>query len=161
MNESVTRPQAHNRDRYPYIERLATRWHDNDSYGHLNNAVYYAYFDTVVSRYLHAHAGLTPAHPVIGGVIGLVVESGCTYFAPMAFPEPVDIGLRVARIGTTSVRYELAAFRVDESCADASSACAQGHFVHVYVDAASQRPIALPPDLRQALQPLLITGTPA
>jgi len=148
------RAQPTRRARYPHVERLATRWHDNDSYGHLNNAVYYAYFDTVVSCYLHAHAGLTPAHPIIGGVIGLVVESGCTYFAPMAFPEPVDVGLRVARIGTTSVRYELAAFRVDEP-----SARAQGHFVHVYVDATSQRPIALPPDLRQALQPLLNTET--
>jgi len=150
MNTPMTRPHPHLRTRYPHIERLATRWHDNDSYSHLNNAVYYAYFDTVVSRYLFERAGLTPDNPVIG----LVVDSGCTWFAPLAFPEPVDIGLCVARVGTTSVRYELAAFRADEPLARA-----QGHFVHAYVDAASQRPIALPPTLRQALQPLLTTTT--
>jgi len=88
MNTPMTRPHPHLRTRYPHIERLTTRWHDNDSYGHLNNAVYYAYFDTVVSRYLFERAGLTPGNPVIG----LVVNSGCTWFAPLAFPEPVDIG---------------------------------------------------------------------
>jgi acyl-CoA thioester hydrolase len=116
---------------------------DNDVYGHVNNVVYYSFFDTVVNRYL-IEAGALDIHN--GGVIGLVVETGCQYFAPLAFPDMIDAGLRVERIGRSSVRYEVGLFR-----AGSEQAAAQGHFVHVYVDRDSRRPVPLPELLRQAL----------
>jgi acyl-CoA thioester hydrolase len=117
---------------------------DNDAYGHVNNVIYYSWFDTVVNEYLIAQGVLD----VTGGaVIGLVVETQCRYFSELAFPQPVDLGLRIGRLGSSSVRYEIGVFAEGEPAASA-----QGHFVHVYVDRASRRPTALPAPLRAVLE---------
>src|SRR5882672_8329760 len=143
----MNRSSPENRDRYRYMLAIGTRWMDNDVYQHLNNIVYYSFFDTVVNRYLIEKGvleiGTSP-------VIGLVVETACQYFSPIAFPDTVQAGLRVGKLGRTSVRYEVGIFRNDEP-----QASAQGHFVHVYVDRASNRPTPLPQALRAALEPLL------
>ena len=119
---------------------------DNDAYGHINNVVYYSYFDTVVNQYLIEKGALEiESSPMVG----LVVETACQYFSPIAFPDTVHAGLRVGKLGRSSVRYEVGIFRNDEPLASA-----QGHFVHVYVDRASQRPAPLSPALRAALEPL-------
>ena len=142
------RPTAHRREQYRHFLPIQTRWSDNDAYGHVNNVVYYSWFDTVVNEYLIAAGALDiQSSPVVG----LVVETQCNYFSELAFPQPVDAGLRVARAGTSSVRYEIALFG-----ALAELASAQGHFVHVYVDRASRRPVALPPALRAAVERLRI-----
>lgn len=153
MNASTSastteRPSAAPRAHYRHFEPITTRWMDNDAYGHVNNVVYYSYFDTVVNRYLiEAGALEIEASPVIG----LVVETHCNYYAPVAFPQRIEAGLRVARLGASSVRYEIGLF-----AAGAPLAAACGHFVHVYVDRASRRPVAtLPAPLRDALQGLL------
>jgi len=132
------------REAYRHFLSIASRWMDNDVYGHINNVVYYSFFDTVVNRYLIESGALDIDR---GEVIGLVVETGCQYFAPLAFPDMVDAGLRVARIGRSSVRYEVGLFRAGER-----EAAAQGHFVHVYVSRDSRRPVALPDALHQALE---------
>ena len=143
----MDRKSPETQDAYRHFLAIGTRWMDNDVYGHLNNVVYYAYFDTVVNQYLVERGALDIAS---GPVVGLVVETGCQYFSPVAFPDRVRAGLRVAAIGRSSVRYEIGIFRNDERLASA-----QGHFVHVYVDRASRRPTALPDALRAALNPLL------
>jgi acyl-CoA thioester hydrolase len=117
---------------------------DNDVYGHVNNVVYYAWFDTAVNGYL-IEQGALDIHS--GAVIGLVVETQCHYFAPIAFPQRVSAGIRVAHVGKSSVRYEVGLFADDEPlCA------AKGHFVHVYVDRATRRPATLPVQLAAALE---------
>ncbi len=121
---------------------------DNDAYGHVNNVVCYSYFDTVVNEYLIRAGVLDVEH---GETIGLVVETQCNYFAPLVFPERVEAGLRVIRIGSTSVRYEVGLFKEGDA-----HAAAQGHFVHVYVDRATRRPVELPAALRAALEPLVV-----
>lgn len=136
-----------NRGDYLHFLPINTRWMDNDAYGHVNNAVYYSFFDTAVNQYLIGARLLDIAH---GGIIGLVVETFCRYAKPIAFPDAVVAGLRIAHIGTSSVRYEIGLFRGEDD-----DAAAEGHFVHVYVDRGSRRPVALPEDWRQALQPLL------
>ena len=134
------------RSAYRHHTRITTRWADNDVYGHVNNVVYYGWFDTAVNRYLIDSGALDIHH---GEVIGLVVETQCHYFAPLAFPQDIDAGLRVARVGRSSVRYEVGLFAADEPlCA------ARGHFVHVYVDRRTRRPVPLPPALLRALEPL-------
>jgi acyl-CoA thioester hydrolase len=141
---STERPAPDRRDSYRHFHRITTRWMDNDAYGHVNNVVYYSWFDTVVNEYLIAQGVLD----VTGGtVIGLVVETQCRYFSELAFPQPVDLGLRIGRLGTSSVRYEIGVFADGEA-----TASAQGHFVHVYVDRATRRPTALPAPLRAALE---------
>ena len=135
------------RDAFRHFSRIGTRWADNDAYGHVNNVVYYSYFDTVVNQYLIEAGALDIAH---GEVIGLVVETQCNYFSPLAFPQAVDAGLRVARIGTSSVRYHIGLF-----ASDAPLTAAHGHFVHVYVDRSTQRPAPLPAHLLATLQGLL------
>jgi acyl-CoA thioester hydrolase len=122
---------------------------DNDVYRHVNNVVYYSYFDTAVNHYLIEQDVLDIEH---SPVIGLVVETACQYFAPIAFPDIVNVGLRVGKLGTSSVRYEIGIFRNDED-----SASAQGHFVHVYVERASNRPTPLPGDLRAALGKIAVS----
>lgn len=140
------RPRALPRDAFARFERIDTRWSDNDVYGHVNNVVYYQWFDTAVNRYL-IQAGALDIHA--GAVIGLVVQTHCNYFAPLAFPQTVHAGLRVAHQGTSSVRYEIGLFGEEQPlCA------ATGHFVHVYVDRHTRRPVPLPPSLQEALQPL-------
>lgn len=150
------RPAPHTRDLFPVLRPMPTRWADNDSYGHINNVVYYAYFDTVVNTWLMEQGVLLPLEAG-AQTIGLVVETQCRYFASAQFPDVLDIGLRVARIGTSSVRYELAVFRSGHNVA-----AAQGHFVHVYVDNVNRRPVkALPTALRAALVKLESTDAQA
>lgn len=126
------RPEPHSLDAYVHTLTIPTRWNDNDVYGHINNAVYYFYFDTVVNQYL-IEAGLLELGK--SKTVGLVVDTGCSYFAPISFPDKVVAGLRVAKLGSSSVRYEIGLFRNDDT-----TASAQGHFVHVYVDEESRRP---------------------
>jgi acyl-CoA thioester hydrolase len=134
------------RDAYAAFRRIATRWSDNDVYGHVNNVVYYSWFDTAVNAHL-IEAGVLDIHG--GTVIGLVVETGCRYTRPLAFPQAIDAGIRVVHIGNSSVRYEVGLFaEADETPA------AEGFFIHVYVDRASRRPVELPADLRSALERL-------
>ena len=132
------------RDDYRHFAPIQTRWMDNDVYAHVNNVVYYSYFDTVVNGYLVNECALD-IHA--SDTIGLVVETGCSFFAPAAFPDALEGGLRVARIGNSSVRYEIGIFRQGET-----APVAEGHFVHVYVDRETRRPAPLTGALRSALQ---------
>ncbi|NJN40722.1 MAG: acyl-CoA thioesterase [Gammaproteobacteria bacterium] len=142
----MTKPTPRRRSEFRHFRAITTRWMDNDVYAHVNNVVYYSYFDTVVNQYLMEQGVLDiRASPVIG----LVVETQCNYFSPISFPDVVHAGLRVGRLGGSSVRYEIGLFRNDEQ-----SAAAQGHFVHVYVERDTSRPTPLPPALRAALAPL-------
>lgn len=125
---------------------IPTRWMDNDVYGHVNNVVYYSYFDTVINEYLIREGGLD-IHE--GGVIGYCVESQCRYLAPLAFPETIDAGMRVAHLGNSSVRYEIALFRQGES-----TPAATGYFVHVFVARQDTKPTAIPPPIRACLEAL-------
>ncbi len=136
------------RSQYPVFYPLATRWEDNDIYGHVNNVVYYSYFDTVANRYLIEEGGLD-IHD--GTVVGFVVNSGCEYHAPVTHPESLTVGLRVDRLGNSSVQYGLAIFREGEA-----QAAAHGHFVHVFVERAANKSTAIPEQLRTALQRLLV-----
>jgi acyl-CoA thioester hydrolase len=147
---TAPRPAPEPRSAYRHFSAIATRWMDNDVYGHVNNVVYYSFFDTAVNRYL-IEAGALDIHR--GEVIGLVVETRCNYFAPLEFPQTVEAGLRVARLGGSSVRYEVGLFAQRED-----NSAASGHFVHVYVDRHTRRPVPLPQPLREALQPLLAQG---
>ena len=142
-----TRPVIEPRAAYPHFLEITTRWMDNDVYRHVNNVVYYSYFDTVVNQYLIEKGALDIEKSEI---VGLVIETQCRYFSPIAFPSKVHAGLRVAHLGNSSVRYEVGLFRDADP-----AAAAQGHFVHVYVDRESSRPVALPAALRAALTPLL------
>jgi acyl-CoA thioester hydrolase len=141
------------RSDYPHVRAISTRWKDNDVYGHVNNVEYYSFFDTVINAWLIAEGGLD----IHGGdVIGVCAESHCLYHAPLAFPQNVDAGLRVGRLGRSSVRYELALF------GDGDGPAATGWFVHVFVDRRSRRPVEeLPQRLRGALQRLVVEGTAA
>jgi acyl-CoA thioester hydrolase len=131
---------------FPATQVYATRWTDNDMYGHLNNAVYYQLFDTMINGWLAASAAVDPT---AGEVINVVAESGCRFFAEVGFPSEVTVGLRVARLGNSSVTYELALFDEDAVCA------AEGKWVHVYVDAKTRRPAPVPGEIRQALETLV------
>lgn len=137
-------PAITTRADYKHILPLQTRWADNDVYGHVNNVAYYSYFDTIVNDYLIG-AGVLDIHS--GDVIGLVVETGCSFFAPLEFPQKLEGGLRVSKIGNSSVRYELAIFKQGDD-----APAAEGHFVHVYVDREIRRPAKLPEGLRKALE---------
>ena len=143
----MTRAKPELRDTYRHFQGIPTRWADNDVYGHVNNVVYYSFFDTVVNQYLIEQNALDLEKST---VIGLVVETQCEYFAPLSFPDVVHAGLRVAKVGNSSVRYEIGLFRNDEKAASA-----QGYFVHVYVDRASRRSTPVPTDMHAALQKLL------
>ena len=147
------RPLPPPRDAYPYHLPIQTRWMDNDVYGHVNNVVYYAYFDTVINRWLIEQGGLD----IHGGpVIGLCVESMCRYLAPVAYPVDLEGGLRVASLGRSSVRYELGIFH-----RETGEPLAFGHFVHVFVDRKDRRATPIPDPLRSALQRLQEPGTAA
>jgi len=126
------RPEPDNLSDYKHSLVIPTRWNDNDIYGHVNNAVYYFFFDTVVNQYLIANDLLELGK---SDTVGLVVDTGCAYFAPVSFPDSITAGMRVAKLGSSSVRYEIGLFRNDET-----TAAAQGHFVHVYVDEKTRRP---------------------
>jgi acyl-CoA thioester hydrolase len=133
-------------DGYPHLREITTRWKDNDVYGHVNNVEYYSYFDTVINEYLISEGGLDI---VAGETIGLCAESHCAFHGPLAFPSVVEAGLRVGKLGRSSVRYEIA---LREQGADALAA--EGWFVHVFVERASRRPAEIPPKLRAALEAL-------
>lgn len=132
---------------FPVIRTITTRWMDNDVYGHVNNVVYYSFFDTAVNGHLIEQGVLDPA---TSPVIGLVVETGCRYAAPVGFPDRVDAGVRVAHVGTSSVRYEIGLFRNDDL-----SAAAFGHFTHVYVDRETRRPVPIPEATRKVLEAIV------
>ena len=146
-NEPIRRgPEP--RARYAAMRAITTRWMDNDVYGHVNNVVYYSFFDTAVNGLL-MDAGVLDIHH--GEVIGLVVETQCSYFAPIAFPQPVTAGVRVARLGRSSVSYEIGLF-----AGAAPESAAAGHFIHVYVDRATRRPVPLPEPLKAVLQSWMV-----
>jgi acyl-CoA thioester hydrolase len=147
---SSMHPQAEPRSAYKVFRDIGTRWSDNDVFGHINNVVYYSWFDTAVNGLLIEHGALDLHSTKPGSMIGLVVETQCNYFAPLAFPEPVVAGIRVAHIGSSSVRYEVALFPGDED----QPCAAKGHFVHVYVDRATRRPAPLLPQLLAVLETL-------
>lgn len=142
----LPRPAPLPRTAFRVFRDIPTRWSDNDVYGHVNNVVYYSWFDTAVNAYLIEQGALDIHH---GSTIGLVIETQCNYFAPLAFPQTVQAGLRVSQLGNSSVRYEIGLFAQGEEMA-----AAVGHFVHVYVDKATRRPCALPAALRAVLEPL-------
>lgn len=131
------------RDSYRYVQTMTTRWMDNDSYRHMNNTTYYSFFDTIVNQYLIENGVLDIEK---SDVIGLVAETTCSYFKSLGFPSKVTVGLRVGRLGTSSIRYEIGLFE-DQ----AEEASAQGHFVHVYVTRATGRPVPLPDALRSVV----------
>lgn len=140
------RPQPDPRSAYKVFRPITTRWMDNDAYGHVNNVVYYSWFDTAVNAHL-IEQGVLDIHQ--GQTIGLVIETRCNYFAPLAFPQTVEAGIRVARLGASSVRYEVGLF-----AQGAPLAAAQGHFIHVYVDRQTRRPVPLSPALISVLETL-------
>lgn len=144
----ANRPAPQDRHAFRVFRDIPTRWSDNDVYGHVNNVVYYSWFDTAVNAYLIEQGALDIHH---GETIGLVIETQCNYFAPLSFPQTVQAGIRVTKLGSSSVRYEIGLFAQGEALS-----AAVGHFVHVYVDKTTRRPVALPSALRAALTPLLM-----
>jgi len=136
------------RERYRFFLPIQTRWNDNDTYGHVNNGVYYEYFDTAVNRFLVDEGGLD-IHTA--PCIGLVVESMCRYHAAVSYPEALQAGLRVGHLGRSSVRYEVGIFRRGED-----AAAADGHFIHVFVDRETNRPHPIPAEIRSALERLKV-----
>lgn len=136
------------RSNYRYFLPITTRWMDNDLYGHVNNVVYYSYFDTIANHYLIKEGGLDIHH---GPVIGYVVSSQCNYKSAIAYPEEIEGGFRVNRLGNSSVEYGIAIFKKGQD-----KACAYGTFTHVFVDRATERPIPIPPPLRAALERVLV-----
>lgn len=148
-SQGGARPQAQPRSSYRAFHPITTRWSDNDVYGHVNNVIYYSWFDTAVNAHLIEQGVLDFQG---GDTIGLVVETQCNYFASLAYPQKVEAGIRVARLGGSSVRYEVGIF-----AEGSDSTAAAGHFVHVYVDAATRRPKPLPPALRAVLEALVVS----
>ncbi|HUL67169.1 MAG TPA: thioesterase family protein [Burkholderiaceae bacterium] len=142
-------PAPHRREQYRHFHAITTRWMDNDAYAHVNNVVYYSWFDTVVNEYL-IRSGVLDIQA--SQIIGLVVETHCNYFAPLAFPQAVVAALRVAHLGTSSVRYEVGLFAEDSDLASA-----QGHFVHVYVDRVSRRAAPIGAALRAVLDQIRVS----
>ncbi|MDE1466881.1 acyl-CoA thioesterase [Aurantiacibacter sp. D1-12] len=140
------RPDPKPRSAYKAFRKIPTRWADNDVYGHVNNVTYYAWFDTAVNAELVERGVLDVEQ---GAIIGLVVETQCRYFAPLSFPQTVEAGVRVAKLGTSSVRYEVGIF-----AQGSDEPAAEGHFVHVYVDRETRRPVPLPEDWRTVLDGL-------
>lgn len=143
MSTDTGKSATGQRDDYHYFTAITTRWHDNDLYGHVNNVTYYSYFDTVANTYLIEHGDLDIHN---GQTIGLVVNSGCSYHAAIAFPDQLEGGLRINRIGNSSVEYGIGIFKKGEK-----TAVAEGHFVHVFVDRETRKPTSIPDALRSAL----------
>jgi acyl-CoA thioester hydrolase len=148
MSESKIGDAPATRDKFRHYVVVPTRWMDNDIYGHVNNVVYYAYFDTVINRYLIGEGGLDIA---AGEVIGIAAESHCRYRRAVAFPADIDAGLAVGKLGRSSVRYEIGLFPKGEA-----EVAAEGWFVHVFVDRGTRRPAPIPERLRAALERLVI-----
>lgn len=152
MSPSASAHRSGLRAGYRHFLTIATRWMDNDNYGHVNNVAYYSYFDTAVNEHLIRDGGLDIGH---GQAIGVVVETMCRFRKSLTFPEVVDVGMRVAKLGTSSVKYEIGIFRRDDD-----EPAATGHFVHVWVDRATQRPVPIPPRIRAALESLVAEAVP-
>jgi len=146
MGDSTIPSRADYKVFYP----ISTRWSDNDIYGHVNNVVYYSYFDTAANRYLIEEGGLDIND---GSIVGFVVSSGCEYHAPISYPEPVEAGLRVDRLGNSSVQYGIGIFKTG-----VEEAVAHGHFVHVFVDRSSNKSVSIPGRMRDVLSCILIQG---
>ena len=144
--DETPRPRPEPHSAYRHFFDIATRWLDNDVYGHVNNTVYFTWIDTAVNRYL-IEAGALDIHQ--GPVIGFAVQSHCDYFSPLSYPQPIEVGLRIGRLGASSVRYEAGI-----CAAGGALAAAAGHLMHVYVDRVTRRPAALPAALREALERL-------
>ena len=142
----MSKPQVPSREDYKVFYPITTRWADNDIYGHVNNVTYYSYFDTAANRYLIEEGGLDISD---GRIVGFVVNSGCEYHAPITYPESVEAGLRVDRMGNSSVQYGIAIFKEGQQ-----QAAAHGHFVHVFVARAENKSVPIPENLRSALQRL-------
>jgi acyl-CoA thioester hydrolase len=142
----VSRPVPRGRDAYRWFISIATRWADNDAYGHVNNTVFYQWFDTAVNAWLVETGLLDIGH---GDPIGLVVETGCSYFAPLSFPGEVEVGIAVDKLGSSSVTYRIGVFGAGQA-----EPAAQGHFTHVYVGSDSRRPAPLPETWRSKLETL-------
>ena len=138
------------RDDFKRLLAIPTRWMDQDPYGHVNNVEYYSYFDTVVNEHLIREAGLDPATTP---VVGLVVETKCRFMKEITFPQVVHAGLRVTKIGNSSITYEIGLFRDDET-----DVAAIGHFVHVYVDRTTRQSVRVPDRVRDAVAPLIVTA---
>jgi len=135
------------RSQFPHFQAIPTRWMDNDVYGHVNNVVYYSYFDTAVNQFL-IERGVLDIHQ--GDIVGFVVDSGCSYFSSISFPDVIHAGIRVAKLGNSSVRYDIALYRNDDA-----APCAAGHFVHVYVERATNLSVPIPNAVRAVLMPLV------
>jgi acyl-CoA thioester hydrolase len=144
----LSREPLKGREAYRAWSEISTRWADNDAYGHVNNTAYYAWFDTAVNAWLIEQGLLDIA---AGDPIGFVVETGCRYARPLAYPEPVEVGLAVENIGKSSVRYRLGVFAKNKP-----EAAAEGYFIHVYVDRENRRPAELPPMWRKAFEKITI-----
>jgi acyl-CoA thioester hydrolase len=146
----MSRPAPPKRPDFRYFVPVTTRWMDNDPFGHVNNVVYYSWIDTAVNRFLIdrrlLEIGTSPA-------VGVVVESGCRYISQIAYPDDVTVGLRVAQLGRSSVRYAVAIFRADDE-----HASAEGHFVHVYVDRTTMRPVPIPQHIRAEMEKIHASG---
>ena len=140
----MSKENIETRDRYPHFLSIQTRWSDNDIYGHVNNVTYYSYFDTVVNSFLIDQGGLDIQ---TDSVIGVAVETMCKFNKPLAYPEVLEAGLRVGKLGNSSVRYEIGIFQEG-----AAEAAAMGHFVHVFVDRATGKPAPIPDAIRSALE---------
>ena len=135
---------AKQRSDFQYFHTIQTRWMDNDAYGHVNNVIYYSWFDTVVNQFLIVNGEL---NVVTSPTIGLVIETQCNYFSSVSFPDVITAGVCVSKLGNSSVRYEVGIFRNDEN-----QAAAQGHFIHVYVDRETRKPVGIPESTRNLLK---------
>ena len=144
----MSKENIETRDRYPHFLSIQTRWSDNDIYGHVNNVTYYSYFDTVVNCFLIDQGGLDIE---TDSVIGMAVETMCKFNKPLAYPEVLEAGLKVGKLGNSSVRYEIGIFQKG-----AAEAAAMGHFVHVFVDRATGKPAPIPDAIRSALEQIKV-----
>ncbi len=147
----MKRDEAPGRDGFPYFSEIPTRWMDQDAYGHVNNVEYYSFFDTAVNHHLISQAGLNPRSTE---VVGMVVETQCRFYRELTFPETVDVGVRVAKLGRSAITYEIGIFKKEDP-----QPAAFGHFVHVYVERQSMTPTPVPDHVRAAVEPLLVADS--
>lgn len=140
---------------FPVLWPVHTRWADNDMFGHLNNAVYYQLFDTAINAWIHSNTGLDP---ITTPALGIVAESGCRYFSELGFPDRLVVGLAVTRLGNSSVTYRLGVFRGEDRAAETQAITALGHWVHVYVDRTTRKPVPIPDAVRSVLSTACVSG---
>lgn len=148
MNKKSIKPTHKTRDQFSFFLKIQTRWADNDLYGHVNNVTYYSYFDTAANSFLIQHVGFDIHHSPI---IGLVVDSACCFFQELSFPEIIEVGVSIAKIGNSSLTYELAIFKEKHH-----QPAAQGHFVHVFVDRATRKSTTIPENMREILNQYML-----